>query len=88
MDIAIEVSGTQVNVTVDHPVGDPNTHYIDKIEVFSNGNKVAEQSFTKQDGNYQKTTFTINSLKKGDVLQVAANCNRFGNLKKNAVAGS
>jgi len=82
VDIETKVSGTQIDITVNHPVGDPNTHYIDKIEVFLNGIKVSEQSFKQQDGNFQKTTVTVPSLKKGDAVEVSANCNRFGNLRK------
>jgi hypothetical protein len=82
-DINVTVKEGAIEVVVFHSVSDPTTHYIKRVEVKLNGEKTAEKNFTSQtDDMTQKTGFDIASLKKGDVLEIAAYCSRSGELKK------
>ncbi|HOU36716.1 MAG TPA: hypothetical protein PK562_05545 [Candidatus Omnitrophota bacterium] len=64
-DISIAITGSDVNVTVSHPVGDPQTHFVKVIRISVNDAPFASQDFTQQTGNVQKANFTIPDLKKG-----------------------
>ncbi|HOO77543.1 MAG TPA: hypothetical protein PK636_07125 [bacterium] len=78
--IELSVKGKVLEVTVDHPVSDPGSHYIDQILVKRNGKGVVRQFFATQSGDEQKVAYTIPSLKSGDVIQVQATCCRGGEL--------
>jgi hypothetical protein len=70
-----------MDVVVSHPVSDPATHYVKKIEVKLNGGGTAEKVFTSQtDDMAQRTTFDIAGFKKGDVLELTAYCIRGGDV--------
>lgn len=80
--IDIMQSDKTINVTVTHNVKDPTTHYIKLIEVILNGKRIINQEFFLQTGNIQKVSYLIPDLKKGDILEVDADCNQFGDLKE------
>ncbi|MFH1783438.1 MAG: desulfoferrodoxin family protein [bacterium] len=80
LNVDIKQTKTMINVTVNHPVGDPKTHYIGRIEVMVNDNKVITQRFFMQTGNVQIAVYNIPSIKKGDKLMVRAYCNKSGDL--------
>ena len=80
--IDITQSDKTINIVVTHNVKDPATHYIKLIEVILNGKKIINQEFFLQTGNIQKATYLIPDLKKGDILEIAADCNQFGDLKE------
>lgn len=70
----------RVDIIVEHPVEDPNAHYIKHIEVFLNGQKIIAQDFSVQIGDIQHVTYIIPGIKRGDVLEVAADCSFGGDL--------
>lgn len=80
--IEITQKDNAINVVVTHKVQDPATHYIKHIEVVLNGKKIINQEFFLQTGNVQKVNYLIPDLKKGDILEVEADCNKFGDLKE------
>ncbi|MFA5271650.1 MAG: hypothetical protein WC412_04840 [Candidatus Omnitrophota bacterium] len=80
--IDITQSDKTINIVVTHNVKDPATHYIKLIEVVLNGKKIIDQEFSLQTANFQKATYSIPDLKKGDILEVDADCNQFGDLKE------
>jgi len=71
-----------VDITVTHPSPNLKRHYVDKIEIILNRESVYTQKFTFQKSNFQKFAHRIPGLKKGDVLEVIAYCNRHGQLGK------
>ncbi|HQJ14994.1 MAG TPA: hypothetical protein PLJ26_00710 [Candidatus Omnitrophota bacterium] len=87
-DISIAITGSDVNVTVSHPVGDPQTHFVKVIRISVNDAPFASQDFTQQTGNVQKANFTIPDLKKGDIVTAEAVCSRSGSLTRSQAAGS
>lgn len=81
-NILLEVKDTMLIVTVEHFTGKPESHYIDEITVFLNGNKMITQLFSLQTGNTQNASYLIPSLKPGDSITVDTHCSKGGNLKK------
>lgn len=79
--VILSVEGNVLHVTVQHNVGNPQTHYINKIIVTLNEKEIITQLFFLQTDNTQKVSYTIPSLKSGDTITVEANCNRGGTRK-------
>jgi desulfoferrodoxin (superoxide reductase-like protein) len=80
VDVSFTDAG-KVQVLVTHAVGNPKQHYINKIEVSVNGEKVAEKEYTGQTGNQQIDAFDIPGLQKGDKVEARAYCNKGGDRK-------
>ena len=75
--------GTEINVTVIHGVLDPKTHFIKYIGISVNGMKMIDQRFTMQtDDDMQQVKYIIPSLVMGDKVEIEAECNQSGELKK------
>lgn len=89
--IDITVSDSTVTVIVQHAVdptvSDPERHYIEKVELRLNGERVVEQYFLQQTGGTQTAIYNIPGLKKGDNISAAAFCNEYGSLQKEYVVG-
>lgn len=79
--VILSVEGNILHVTIQHNVGNPQTHYINEITVTLNGKKIITQLFFLQTDNTQKVSYTIPSLKPGDTITVLAHCNKGGNRK-------
>lgn len=81
-DIELDYNGADgvLNVQVNHRVGNPSNHYVEKITVYKNGNVILEKAYQKQDsssgGNYSYRVKAQN----GDSIRVEAKCNQFGNV--------
>jgi len=82
--VILSVEGNILHVTVQHNVGNPQTHYINEIIVTLDGKKIITQLFFLQTDNTQKVSYTIPSLKSGDTITVEASCNR-GGIRKGAI---
>ncbi|GAH26892.1 unnamed protein product [marine sediment metagenome] len=82
--VILSVEGNILHVTVQHNVGNPQTHYINEIIVILNGKKIITQLFFLQTDNTQKVSYTIPSLKSGDTITVEASCNR-GGIRKGTI---
>lgn len=76
--VILSVEGNVLHVTVQHNVGNPQTHYINKIIVTLNEKEIITQLFFLQTDNTQKVSYTIPSLKSGDTITVEASCSRVG----------
>jgi len=76
--IEAHVNKTVVDMCVYHTVSDPADHYVDKIEVQVNGDKVIDQKYTMQPDNTQKAIYIIPSLQKGDEIEIRAHCKKKG----------
>ena len=82
--VILSMEGNILHVTVQHNVGNPQTHYINEIIVTLDGKKIITQLFFLQTDNTQKVSYTIPSLKSGDTITVEASCNR-GGIRKGAI---
>ena len=73
----------KLRLQLSHTVNDPVKHYINRVVVRKDGNVVAEQVFTKQsDRTGLGFDLAVPGLSKGQTIQVEADCNIFGSLKK------
>lgn len=72
-----------LNVTVMHPVNNPNNHYVEKVEIVHNNNMMIEQNFNLQSNeNSQKIIYMVPGVEKGDTISVEAYCNRAGEIEE------
>jgi len=72
-----------LSIGVVHVVQDAQKHFIGIISVKLNGNKWLMQNFLTQTNlQTQAVGYVILGLKKGDVIEVTADCNQKGQLKK------
>jgi desulfoferrodoxin (superoxide reductase-like protein) len=78
-DIGFDLESHTLTVTVDHAVRDASKHYVDKIEVKLNGDKIIEQKFAAQvDGRIQEAFYLVADADVGDEIEVTAECNIAG----------
>jgi desulfoferrodoxin (superoxide reductase-like protein) len=72
-----------LTAVIEHPVSNPDTHYIKKIDIGLNGKEIETLTFTEQDNNAaQIVIIALPQATKGDVLSVEAYCNQSGKLEK------
>jgi hypothetical protein len=83
-DIAVTISGENIDIVVTHPVSNPSEHYIKTIKVSVNGVLLIQQTFFQQTGNEQRARYSIPGLKKSEPVTVEADCSMFGSLVKAA----
>jgi hypothetical protein len=88
-DILISAENEKIVITAIHDVKDPVKHFIIKIIVSVNDQKVIEQAFIKQaDNEKQVAQYLFPGLKAGDKIKAEAQCNIFGKLAKEAVVNT
>jgi hypothetical protein len=72
-----------LTATIEHSVSDPQSHYINKIDIQMNGKEFQTLTFKQQDAKAgQDIAIPIPQAKVGDVISVEGYCNRSGKLKK------
>jgi len=68
-----------LTVDITHNTSTPDKHFIQKAEVFVNGKKVDEQTFSAQDTQNGLTyTTPLSNVLSGDIIEVSCTCNRGG----------
>ncbi len=69
-----------LTVTVNHAVSDPDTHYINQIDVWINDVFNTTEYYVRQfETTYQIDTFNI-TASHGDLIKIKAHCNVSGSL--------
>ncbi|HRU39015.1 MAG TPA: hypothetical protein P5511_03990 [Candidatus Goldiibacteriota bacterium] len=90
-DIAVssDVKSGEVKLSVAHKVKDAAQHYIYEIVVKVNGKQAVRQdAVTQTSADSQEVVYVIPGLKEGDKIEVYAECNKMGDMKKTFAAGS
>ncbi|MBP1673055.1 MAG: hypothetical protein H6Q25_870 [Bacteroidetes bacterium] len=78
--INLSVKNNKLTVEIVHPVKNPGDHYIDQVVITINGKEFKTLKYTKQSSEKGETVvIDIPSAKAGDVVEVKARCNEFGN---------
>lgn len=85
VDITVNLSEKNIAVDISHPVSNPNSHYVKRVEVTLNEKKIIEQTFSLQEGNSQGVIYHIPSLKMSDTVTVEAFCSIAGSQKKTII---
>lgn len=66
-----------------HQVDNPKAHFIKKVDVALNGQKIIEHKISKQDNSAsQAVLYLIPDAKDGDLISVEAYCSVSGQLKR------
>ena len=72
-----------------HPVGNPQSHFIKKVDVSLNGKEALTQFISRQDNNNsQLVSYVIPDTEDGDKLSVEAYCSISGKLGEEVKAGA
>jgi len=81
-----DVAAHMVRVDILHETQNPKEHYICNVVVSVNGKKTITQTATEQTGaDKQSLAWVIPGLKAGDKVSVDADCNKYGDMTKEAV---
>lgn len=86
-DVTIEYDFEQqvLNVTISHFVSDPNTHYIERVEILLNGEDHSNYTYTSQPTNNEFTyTYSV-TAEDGDTIDVTAFCSIAGSASDSIV---
>jgi len=74
MTVSYNLETQDLRVTITHPVSDPTTHYIYKVELQKNGLLYNTSTYTSQpDSNSFTYTYPVNATT-GDTIDVTASC--------------
>ena len=86
--LTYDMKGQELLVLVQHPVTDPNDHFIREVVVTKNGSEVARKVFTMQTSHRNQTMppFKFQAAA-GDQIEVVATCNKFGKGRGKATVG-
>ncbi len=83
IDLRYEPAGRLLVVGFKHLVQDANAHFIKEIKVQVNGKEFAKIELTAQSGkDGGQVSLSLPEVKTGDLVNVKAECNRFGEMKK------
>jgi hypothetical protein len=81
--IQYDVEKSEVVVEIIHSVRDPKDHYIYEVDVLVNNKKTIKQFASAQVNNTsQNLIYVIPGLKYGDKIEIIAECNKYGKIKK------
>ena len=77
-----------VQAIITHPVNDPESHFIEKVEILLNGEKIIEDEFIRQENKDNQTIYyTINAdVRSGDKILVVAYCSISGKSEQEITA--
>ncbi len=67
-----------LNVTITHSVGDPEDHYINRVEITKNSIDQGTHTYTSQPDDYPFTYSYSITADHGDILEAIAKCNKGG----------
>ncbi len=82
LDVSYDFDEQVLTVVVTHPVSDPSTHYIHKVEVYVNDVDVIDEDFQNQQANDSFTLEFSVGAEAGDEIKVEAECNINGKLEE------
>lgn len=79
VELSYDAEKGELNISVVHPVKDVKSHYIKDVIISLNGEEKELIKYEKQsDSETFSFTYQIAGLKGGDVINVVADCNKFG----------
>jgi hypothetical protein len=83
IDLRFEPAGSLLVVGFRHVVQDGQTHYVKEIKIQINGKEFAKIDLYAQAGkDGGQLSVALPEVKSGDLVNVKAECNKFGELKK------
>lgn len=88
VEIDYDAETNTLSVDVYHTVSDPNSHYIEEIEVYLNDVLEIERTYTSQESTSSMSDTFIIEATDGDVIEVEAYCNQFGSFENTLTIGN
>jgi hypothetical protein len=83
---SFDTAAHTARIDIMHETKNPKEHFIYNIEVKLNGKKIITQTASEQtDDQKQSLIYVIPGLKAGDKVAVDADCNKYGDMIKEAV---
>jgi len=86
LELSFDYNTSLLQVTTVHQVIDPTDHYIKEIVIDVGGVKDHEWIYISQPDVTRFSYLYPVSVKKGDIISVSAECNKYGSLKSSMVA--
>lgn len=80
--LVYDYNNQQLNVTITHNVGNPESHYINNIVIRKNNEIYNNYDYTSQPSTSSFTYFYYVNATNGDEIQVFADCNLGGSITK------
>ncbi|MBS3812422.1 CHRD domain-containing protein [Candidatus Bipolaricaulota bacterium] len=82
--LGVEYNGEDrlLSVEIQHRVGNTSRHYIERVTVSVNGERVLEESYDEQATRSGETLEYNVPAQTGDSIEVVAECNRFGDMSQ------
>lgn len=89
MNINYNFESEELNVSINHVVSDPTTHYIYNITIEKNNEFYKSFDYTSQPSS-SSFSYTFSSIvgELGDMFSVIARCNQGGQISKSLTVGS
>lgn len=85
--VETDLAKSKVKIYISHTVKDAAQHFIYEIEVKINGKKAIRQDAATQTSmTEQAVVYIVPGLKAGDKIEVYAECNKGGDIKKTFAA--
>ena len=87
MSLSYNSNTDVLSVTITHNVADPNSHYIESVEIKLNGSTIINQPYSSQPST---STFTYQyniTAGVGAPIQVTATCNQVGSITRSITVG-
>ncbi len=83
MEISFDAEEQILTLVIMHGVGDHQSHYIGSVTVSQGGKEIIVQQLSRQDDNEKVTLkYRIPEAEKGMTLNIVANCNRTGRMRR------
>ncbi len=85
IDVSYDAPTKTVTAVIVHPVANPKSHYIEKVDVSVNGKEVEDKIFSSQENASEQTvSYELKDVKSGDVIGIEGYCNISGK-KENTI---
>lgn len=88
MSLSYDVTTQTLTAQITHNVANPDTHYIETVEIRVNNTLVATETYTDQPTTSSFTYQISVSASDGDTIEVTAICNISGSITRSLTVGS
>ncbi len=82
MELEYDMDNQRLKVVITHEVTDPLSHYVYKVDIMKNGSLYTTEAYQSQPSPSELIYFYIIDAKKGDTLDVFAECNQGGSITR------
>ena len=87
VELFYDLEVEELTVIVSHSSGNPDTHYVNRIEISVNGARVLTEEPPAENDPIVTIDLAAFELDEGDIISVRAFCSRAGDLAKQVVVG-